>query len=163
MKAIKHMEDPPGIHLCSVGGLGLEQLQKMKYQYWTLKSNSEDILEVAKALKKKPIYLSPDAPDHLTEIDPDAAYIIGGLVDRTVLKNASYQRATELGIPAVSLPIRQFMKNRACLNLDHVVTMINKFKETKDWKAAFDFGAPKRWKRDEEGNQQEKKENNRKN
>ena len=41
------------------------------------------------------------------------------------------------------------MKNRACLNLDHVVMMINKFKETNDWKTAFDYGAPKRWKRDE--------------
>ena len=79
------------------------------------------------------------------------------MVDRTVLKNASYQRACELGIPSVSLPIREFMKNRACLNLDHVVMMINKFKETKDWKIAFDFGAPKRWKRDEGERLEEKK------
>lgn len=44
-------------------------------------------------MNKKPIYLSPDAPEQLTQIDPDAAYIIGGLVDRTVLKNASKYRA----------------------------------------------------------------------
>ena len=150
------MEEPPGIHLCSVGGFGLERLQKMNYEFWTLKSNPENVLEVAKSLNKKPIYLSPDAPNPLMQIDPNAAYIIGGLVDRTVLKNASLQRAAELGIPAVSLPIREFMKNRACLNLDHVVMMINKFKETKDWKVAFDFGAPKRWKRDEGVNEEKK-------
>ena len=106
MKSLKHMEDPPGIHLCSVGGVVKEQLEKMNYHYWTLKSNSEDVLDIAKALNKKPVYLSPDAPDQLMEIDPDTAYIIGGLVDRTVLKNASYHRAYELGIPAVSLPIK---------------------------------------------------------
>ena len=93
MKSLKHMEDPPGIHLCSVGGVVEEQLQKMNYHYWTLKSNHEDVLDVAKSLNKKPVYLSPDAPNTLTEIDPEAAYIIGGLVDRTVLKNASYHRA----------------------------------------------------------------------
>ena len=36
----------------------------------------------------------------------DTAYIIGGLVDRTVIKNASYDRAKYLDIPAVQLPIR---------------------------------------------------------
>jgi hypothetical protein len=40
------------------------------------------------------------------------------------------------------------MKNRACLNLDHVVMILSKFKECKDWKIAFEFGAPKRWKKD---------------
>jgi tRNA (guanine9-N1)-methyltransferase len=44
-------------------------------------------------LNKKPIYLSPDASEELLEIDPDAAYVIGGLVDRTVIKNASLNRA----------------------------------------------------------------------
>ena len=100
----------------------------MKYHHWTLKSNEEDVLEVAKQMNKKPVYLSPDAPEPLTHIDPDAVYIIGGLVDRTVIRNASYNRAEQLGIPAVCLPIREMMKSRHCLNLDHVVMMINKFK-----------------------------------
>lgn len=41
------------------------------------------------------------------------------------------------------------MKNRACLNLDHVVMILSKFKECGDWKVAFEFGAPKRWKKGE--------------
>ena len=65
----------------------------MKYHYWTLKSNEEDVVEVSKRMNKKPIYLSPDASDTLDSIDPDAAYIIGGLVDRTVMKDASLSRA----------------------------------------------------------------------
>jgi len=30
--------------------------------------------------------------------------------------------------------------------------MLCKFNEVRDWKIAFDFGAPKRWKRDPIGN-----------
>lgn len=61
MKSIKHIDDPPGIHLCSVGGGLKSQLEKMRYQYWTLTSNTDNVLEVAKRMNKKPIYLSPDA------------------------------------------------------------------------------------------------------
>ena len=62
MKAIKHTDKPPGIHLCSVGGFAKDQLERMGYQYWTLTSSSDDIIEVSKKLGKQPIYLSPDAP-----------------------------------------------------------------------------------------------------
>jgi hypothetical protein len=41
------------------------------------------------------------------------------------------------------------MKGRLCLNLDHVVSMICHFMECSDWKKAFDFAAPKRWKKEE--------------
>ncbi len=53
---------------------------------------------MAKGMGKKLVYLSPDAPEPLTSVDIDTAYVIGGLVDRTVLKNASYYRAKELNI-----------------------------------------------------------------
>jgi len=41
------------------------------------------------------------------------------------------------------------MKQRTCLNLDHIVSIMCKFIEVKDWKIAFDHGAPKRWKKGE--------------
>lgn len=47
------------------------------------------------------------------------------------------------------------MKSRIVLNLDHVVMMLCKFREVGDWKTAFDFGAPKRWKKDEEKGENE--------
>ena len=65
----------------------------MSYHYWTLESHKDDILDVAKAANKKLIYLSPDALDPLGTVDIDTAYVIGGLVDRTVKKNASLSRA----------------------------------------------------------------------
>lgn len=45
------------------------------------------------------------------------------------------------------MPIAEFMKGRLCLNLDHVVKMMCKFGECKSWKEAFDYAAPKRWKK----------------
>lgn len=80
--------------------------------------------------------------------DLDHAYIIGGLVDRTVLKNASLKRAEALGIKARKLPIAEKMQNRKCLNLDHVALMLCKWLEVKNWDEAFEFAAPKRWKKE---------------
>lgn len=70
----------------------------MCYHYWTLESHKEDITEVGKKLNKKLVYLSPDATKPLQEVNDDTAYVIGGLVDRAVIKYASRMRANELGI-----------------------------------------------------------------
>ena len=57
-------------------------------------------------------------------------------------------RAKDLGIEARRMPIRQYMRNRIVLNLDHVVMMVLKYREVNDWKVAFDYASPKRWKKD---------------
>ena len=43
-----------------------------------------------------------------------------------------------------SLPLLYIDKN----SMDHVVKILCKFKECKNWEEAFEFGAPKRWKRE---------------
>jgi hypothetical protein len=44
------------------------------------------------------------------------------------------------------------MQNRKCLNLDHVSLLLCKYLELKDWAKAFEYAAPKRFKREgEEG------------
>ena len=65
----------------------------MNYGHWTMVSSPLNVIEICQQLNKKPVYLSPEAQNELTEIDPEAAYIMGGLVDRTVIKRASYNRA----------------------------------------------------------------------
>lgn len=154
-QAVKKADNPPSLHLCSFGGGIQQQLQKMGMQYWHLTTHTENIAEVAAKLGKRPIYLSPDAEKDLETVEDDCCYILGGLIDRTIIKYASLHRAYSLGIEARKLPIKDFMRSRICLNLDHVVMMVLKFKQTGDWKTAFDFAAPKRWKRelwDEFGN-----------
>lgn len=69
MKSIRHLEQPPGIQLCSVGGFAEKQLQKMNCHFWTLESHMEDVVQVAKTMNKKLVYLSPDAPEPLESVD----------------------------------------------------------------------------------------------
>ena len=106
-------------------------------------------MEVGKQLNKELIYLSPDGAEELEEVSEKYAYVIGGLVDRTILKNASLMRATQLGIKARKLPIGEYMANRKCLNLDHVAVILVKAQSGKDWKEAFFSGAPKRFSKEE--------------
>lgn len=113
-----------------------------------MNTHLENIVDIGNKLGKKLIYLSPDAQLPLENVDQNCAYILGGLIDRTILKYASLCRARDLGIQARKLPIKQFMRSRVVLNLDHVILMVLKFRDCKDWKEAFDHAAPKRWKKD---------------
>jgi hypothetical protein len=57
------------------------------------------------------IVLSPDADLPLkAPLDPGTAYIIGGLVDRTVQKGATKGLAESLGVPARRLPIAEHLQ-----------------------------------------------------
>ena len=122
-------------------------MERMRYQHWALTAHEEEVSIFGKDFHERLVYLSPDAEETLDTVDEEDIFILGGLIDRTVIKDASLMRAKELGVKAKRLPITQYMKGRACLNLDHVVSMVCKFKETGDWKTAFDFAAPKRWKK----------------
>ncbi len=48
-------------------------------------------------------------------------------MDRTIIKNASLNRANEYNIKARRLPIDKMMINRKCLNLDHVCMIVCKY------------------------------------
>jgi tRNA (guanine9-N1)-methyltransferase len=51
------------------------------------------------------VYLSPDAPDMLTHLSASEVYVIGGLVDRVHVPNASRTRAISLGVRSARLPL----------------------------------------------------------
>ena len=44
------------------------------------------------------MYLSPDADLPLEKVEKDTAYVLGGLIDRTIIKNASLDRSRKLGV-----------------------------------------------------------------
>jgi tRNA (guanine9-N1)-methyltransferase len=49
--------------------------------------------------KENTIYLSPDAEEPLLDFHPRRTnFIIGGLIDRTLIKYASYDKAKDLNI-----------------------------------------------------------------
>jgi len=65
----------------------------MNYQFWAVTPHDENVKDMGQILNKKLIYLSPDAELPLDKIEPDTAFILGGLIDRSIIKNASFYRA----------------------------------------------------------------------
>lgn len=85
------------------------------------------------------VYLSSDSEETLTEIKPYSTYIIGGLVDRNQHKGVCHQRATEMGIRTAKLPIGDYiqMASRTVLATNHVVEIMVRWLQLRDWGEAF--------------------------
>ena len=87
------------------------------------------------------VYLSPDAPNVLTELRPSEAYVIGGLVDRHKKRNASYDRARALGLRCARLPLVENlpaeMRGRSnaldALNLNSAFKLLVEWSKCRDW------------------------------
>ena len=55
------------------------------------------------------VYLSPDAPDILEEIDKDHTYVLGGLVDEGLVTGYTYNAACKRDLHSARLPIDKYM------------------------------------------------------
>ena len=99
------------------------------------------------------VYLTADSPNELQELDPSKAYIVGGLVDRNRHKGVCYEKAVAQGVATARLPIGEYLQLRAsavmCTN--HVVEMLVKWLEVRDWEAAFKEVVPNRKRKGAEG------------
>ena len=115
-------------------------------------------------MKKEFVYLSPDADEDLLDVSEDQIYIVGGLVDRTVIKNRSMLRfnniknndindnegKNEIKIVAKKLPLQKYVENlnNHILNINTVVEILSLYmdmdEDKKDWKKAIETVLPKR-------------------
>ncbi|KAL4479540.1 hypothetical protein ABPG72_018526 [Tetrahymena utriculariae] len=90
----------------------------------------QDILEIERFKGKQAnmIYLSPDSENELETVDSsgNTIYIVGGLIDRTVKKWASFDRANSMNIKSAKLPINSYLSDltRRALNIDTVTVMM---------------------------------------
>ncbi|KAM6227446.1 tRNA methyltransferase 10 homolog B isoform 2-T2 [Spheniscus humboldti] len=55
------------------------------------------------------VYLTPDSENALEDIDPNKVYVLGGLVDESIHKKLTLQRAQEQSLQTARLPIREYM------------------------------------------------------
>jgi len=119
---------------------GLEQWQPLSWQG----GSSASLLSMPGTSVDDLVYLSPDAPDVLSELMPSAVYVIGGLVDRHKVRGASRERAAALGIRCARLPLAEHLpadmrgKSNAldALNVNAVFRLLVEWSRSRDWTAA---------------------------
>ncbi|NXU50824.1 TM10B methyltransferase, partial [Turnix velox] len=93
------------------------------------------------------VYLTPDS-ENGKYIDPSKVYVLGGLVDETIHKKLTLQRAQEQSLKTARLPIREYMvkavnaKNyhSETLAINQVFDVLSTYYETRSWPAALQAG-----------------------
>ncbi|XP_054664985.1 tRNA methyltransferase 10 homolog B isoform X2 [Grus americana] len=94
------------------------------------------------------VYLTPDSENVLEDIDPSKVYVLGGLVDESIHKKLTLQRAQEQSLQTARLPIREYMvktinaKNyhSETLAINQVFDVLSTYYETRSWPAALKAG-----------------------
>lgn len=114
--------------------------------------------------QREVIYLSPDADEEIHHFDPEAVYVIGGLVDGTIDSLQTRQKAQQLNIRSCKLPLEPFRKKytnfRPCLNITTVFEIIEKYHKYKDINQAIEESIPDRFKTGKSKNTRRKKNKN---
>ncbi|CAH01214.1 tRNA (guanine(9)-N(1))-methyltransferase [Kluyveromyces lactis] len=92
------------------------------------------------------VYLTADTEEKLDTLEPGTTYIVGGIVDKNRHKNLCYNKAKELNIPTKRLPIGEFINlaGRKVLTTSHMVQLMLRYFDNKDWKEAFESVLPPR-------------------
>ncbi|KAM9589239.1 tRNA methyltransferase 10 homolog B [Morphnus guianensis] len=94
------------------------------------------------------VYLTPDSDNVLEDIDPNKVYVLGGLVDESIHKKLTLQRARDQSLQTARLPIREYMvktvntKNyhSETLAINQVFDVLSTYYETRSWPAALKAG-----------------------
>ncbi|CAL8351087.1 unnamed protein product [Merluccius merluccius] len=96
--------------------------------------------------RERLVYLTADSPHVLRAFDPDAVYVVGALVDRSVQTGLSFANAKRLQLATARLPLDRFLRwetGAKTLTLDQMVRILLAIKDTGSWEQALDF-VPKR-------------------
>lgn len=133
-------------------------LIKSGYNNWKNIEFEEEEFEVDNP--EKFLYFTADSNEILKELDPSVTYIIGGIVDKNRHKNLCKEKAESLGIKTARLPITEFIKlsGRTVLTTGHVIEIMLKWYEFKDWKKAFEAVLPSRKMLEEEKSEEPEEE-----
>uniref|UniRef100_A0A8C8RG59 tRNA methyltransferase 10 homolog B n=1 Tax=Pelusios castaneus TaxID=367368 RepID=A0A8C8RG59_9SAUR len=96
------------------------------------------------------VYLTPDSENVLEDIEPHRVYILGGLVDESIQKKLTLQKAQEHSLQTARLPIPEYMVRRAnvknyhseTLAINQVFDVLSTYYGTQSWPDALTAGVP---------------------
>ncbi|KAG9415985.1 hypothetical protein AC1031_000381 [Aphanomyces cochlioides] len=131
------------LHLASYNGEIASFCDSKGVQSWKVTTHAESVESLFP--NNRVVFLSPDATNVLTTIDPNTVYIVGGIADRTVRKGETMSKASSKAITTARLPVREYVNVRShVLNIDSVLLLLLEVHNGSDWKDAFDKILPKR-------------------
>ncbi|KAK9464483.1 guanine-1-methyltransferase-domain-containing protein, partial [Lipomyces arxii] len=164
----RRSDTPMNIRVCSFDKKLKERFDttmKAQYKVWRGIEFSELPYAVPESdeERNKIVYLSSDSENTLTELEDNMTYIVGGIVDKGRYKNLCQNKATSQKIKTAKLPISEFLtiSGRKVLTTNHVVEIMVKWVELRDWKRAFEEIIPPRKQEGFETNRQKRKRENR--
>ncbi|XP_007456072.1 PREDICTED: tRNA methyltransferase 10 homolog B isoform X1 [Lipotes vexillifer] len=98
------------------------------------------------------VYLTPDSEHALEDVDLNKVYILGGLVDESIQKKVTFQKAQEHSVKTARLPIQEYMVRRQngknyhseILAINQVFDILSTYFETQNWPEALKKGVSSR-------------------
>jgi len=164
--------NPCSMHLTGVPARLREQLDKSSASSWTgvhvsadeylslpcfsaaaaAKEGGDGVAPAAQQQQQQPrrpqqlVYLTSDADETLSAVDPDTAYIIGGIVDRNAIKGATLPKPQTQGLRVAKLPIKEHVKleTSPVLTVNHVFELLLRFQQCGSWGQAIAEVLPQR-------------------
>ncbi|XP_061671011.1 tRNA methyltransferase 10 homolog C [Syngnathoides biaculeatus] len=146
----RRANEPYHLHFCNLqphGAYMKEFLNRYGAETWDrLLITSTEGQAVDLFPRDRLVYLTADSPNVLRTFDHSKVYIIGALVDRSILSGLSLGHAKRLKLATARLPLDEFLhwemgaKN---LTLDQMIRIMITIKETGKWEEALKF-VPKR-------------------
>ncbi|XP_064594689.1 tRNA methyltransferase 10 homolog A-like [Liolophura sinensis] len=137
--------NPLQFYLCCSDGKTKERLDRIgDYKNWDVNFRDDPLWDVFE--REEIVYLTSDSPNVLTELQPDKAYIVGGLVDHNHEKGLCHRLAEEKSVSHAQLPIGDYVKlnSRKVLTVNHVFEILLRYTETGNWENAFYQVIPQR-------------------
>lgn len=150
---------PAHLILSGVRGTMAEALARhaSDYDRWLATVTAADYVDHFAAERDALVYLTADSPHELSELDPAKIYVVGGIVDRNRHKGLCLAKAEAQGVATARLPlgahVRLASSQVMCTN--HVVEIMLRWAELRDWGAAFEAVIPTRKRKAGEGEGEE--------